>query len=780
MRARLTSGVFFLLAITVALMILVAAPAVARQAEGPPSRLSKTGVALDGSLSAPGPVAARRELAGEHASTHRDPSELPTEVMIDHSQVMEWVDDVLSNRTYQEDEEENPFAPIDLCVSEEMSDTNTPGASIAIALDGVITYTHGYGVKHIADGGVIDNETMFRFGSTLKMMTAAAVMQLVEAGKVDLDAPITDYIPSFRIASPWLASDITAHHLLTHSSGFPDRTFTLDTNTTLEKWGETQGDVWLNAAPGSFWNYSNPNFALAGLVVQEVTGIPYADYMRARVWEPAGMTLTTLDSKQVMDHGNYAWGHEAGEAAYDPRSYGTTTSWVAPAGLGFSTPTELVTWTLQLSAGGGDFLSPDSAASLQSAQQTMDRYPWASYGYGIVVENYQDVADHNQQVTVLSHGGNAPGWSSQLYWVPERGFAVSILANTITSLAGSAHCALKELAAVEPILPYDQTTEPDSWSKYTGTYSMVDVLGVPWTAQVTLDDQELNYEETDAWLLGTQLPFQQLYYDTFYLSGTDFDATFIGQSPDGEHSRWLRNRLVVGERVGEFPGSVSIQGQECAPIPITAGMDVDRLETRAYGPSRPIVRTGLPIQQDAFRRPDTASFKMDVDLSSSAGLLTAFVNGEDDDDLDLYVLFDADIDGEFRYPYEVLWPNEHTVNRTSHEAIIIPGSQPAGHYQVWVHGYDVEGEDSKFDLGVLAISNPNLSLSDVPISLEAGQTYEPTVCATGRARGSEPLVGLVEMLYGSPPRRVAVMVDWQPPPGTELFLPLTIDGWAFP
>jgi hypothetical protein len=70
-----------------------------------------------------------------------------------------------------------------------------------------------------------------------------------------------------------------------------------------------------------------------------------------------------------------------------------------------------------------------------------------------------------------------------------------------------------------------------------------------------------------------------------------------------------------------------------------------------------------------------------------------------------------------------------------------------------------------------------LLLKDVPIEVESGESYSPQVCATGRVRGPDPLIGLVEMKYGSPPRRVTVIVDWIPPPGTETFLPLTLNKW---
>lgn len=129
-----------------------------------------------------------------------------------------WVDAVLA-----EQDPTDPFAAIDTCVTTEMAQTETPGASIAIMRDGELVYTKGYGVKRHGTDEAIDAGTMFRIGSTTKQMVAAGVMQQVEAGKVDLQAPITGLIPELELAPPWDPAAITTEQLLTHSAGIPDR-----------------------------------------------------------------------------------------------------------------------------------------------------------------------------------------------------------------------------------------------------------------------------------------------------------------------------------------------------------------------------------------------------------------------------------------------------------------------------------------------------------------------------------------------------------------------------
>ncbi|MFQ5459999.1 MAG: serine hydrolase domain-containing protein, partial [Anaerolineae bacterium] len=202
----------------------------------------------------------------------------------------------------------DPLAVVDECMRQEVAAEGMPGAALAIGQGGRVVHTLALGVKHREQGGAVDDETLFQIGSITKMMTAAAVMQQVEAGAVDLDARVTTYIPELEVAGPWAANLITIRHLLTHTSGFPDNWGPLDGRSPRE-WVADARRLSLEAAPGSFFNYSNPGFSLAGHVVERATGADYTSYMRQRVWRPAGLELTTLDPDEVLAHRNWAYGH---------------------------------------------------------------------------------------------------------------------------------------------------------------------------------------------------------------------------------------------------------------------------------------------------------------------------------------------------------------------------------------------------------------------------------------------------------------------------------------
>jgi CubicO group peptidase (beta-lactamase class C family) len=430
---------------------------------------------------------------------------------------------------------------------------NAPGAAVAVVLDGDLLYESGYGVKQRGGDRSVDPDTVFRIGSVTKMMTAAAVLQQVELGRVDLDAPVTDYIPEFAVGGRWPADLITVWHTLTHTTSFPDWISDLVTtgDQALSNWAGDQGGVELHAPPGSYWNYSNPNFMLAGLVAERASGTPYRDLYKESLWEPAGMHSTTFDPLEVIQWGNYSQGHY-----YDPaegRSFVVGPSdndfWAGgPAGWAFSTVGDLTRWALLLMDGGGPVLSPFSAATMQDPHQWMHYRPDQYYGYGVMVEEYQGL-------DVRQHGGNVAGYGTYLLWVPERRFAVALLTNVTSSLATAAYCIVDEVLDPEPVDPPDLTTDASSWRRYIGDYRITDYLGASTTATVSLDGDELTASIIDP--ENPEIPvttmLEQLYFDTFLYDSNgdgqvDNDLTFCSRPGKPGFVMWLRNRYAVGVR----------------------------------------------------------------------------------------------------------------------------------------------------------------------------------------------------------------------------------------
>ena len=442
---------------------------------------------------------------------------------------------------------------IDQCVEANMSRLDAPGAAVAVILDGELLYESGYGVKRRTLSGEVDADTIFRIGSVTKQMTAAAVMQQVELGRVDLDAPVTDYIPEFEISGKWPADRITVRHALTHTTGFPDLINDV-TNTgdqALSQWAATQTAVELHAPPGSFWNYSNPNFMLAGLVAERASGTPYRDLYKENLWEPAGMRSTTFDPDEVLATHNYATGHYYDEVAGREHYLGPRDNdlWAAgPAGFAFSTVGDLAHWALLLTDGGGPVLSPWSAATMQDPHQWMHFDPHRFYGYGIMVEDYMGL-------DVRQHGGNVAGFGTYLLWVPDRRLAVALLTNVTSSLTSAAYCIVDEVLAPAPVPPPDLTTDPSTWRRYVGDYRFTDNEGATTQATVYLEGDQLMGSLTDPAQPGITFvtKLEQVFLDTFLYDSNgdsfgDTDITFCSQTGDPGFLMWARNRYAVGER----------------------------------------------------------------------------------------------------------------------------------------------------------------------------------------------------------------------------------------
>jgi CubicO group peptidase (beta-lactamase class C family) len=181
---------------------------------------------------------------------------------------------------------------LDNLLAKEMREYNIAGAAISVVKDGKIFFAKGYGYANIEKGIPVDPEhTIFRIGSVGKTFTWTAVMQLVEQGKLDLDADINTYL-DFRIPDTY-PQPVTLKHLMTHTSGFEDRwleSLVSDASELIpaRQWliSNTPGRV---RPPGEAAGYSNYNAMLAGYIVARVSGQPYDQYIQEHIFDPLGM-----------------------------------------------------------------------------------------------------------------------------------------------------------------------------------------------------------------------------------------------------------------------------------------------------------------------------------------------------------------------------------------------------------------------------------------------------------------------------------------------------------
>src|SRR5262245_24374146 len=200
------------------------------------------------------------------------------------------------------------FAAIERFVKDEMAAQRIPGLALGIVENDRITYLRGFGKADDA-GRPVTPKTPFIIGSLSKSFTALAIMQLVEEGKVELDAPVQRYLPWFRVAGESASKAITVRDLLNHTSGLSTktgRTFQGNGDTSdaaLEKTVRSLRSIALTAPAGTTYQYSTVNYAVLGLIVQTVSGRSYESYVQVKILDPLQMRGSFTSATEAEHHG---------------------------------------------------------------------------------------------------------------------------------------------------------------------------------------------------------------------------------------------------------------------------------------------------------------------------------------------------------------------------------------------------------------------------------------------------------------------------------------------
>jgi len=228
-----------------------------------------------------------------------------------------------------------------------------PGAAVLVRVDGKTVFARGFGVRDLRTRARIDGATNFRLASMTKAITATAVELLVRDGKLRYEQALTDVFPAF----PAYGRAITIRHLLTHTSGLPDY------ETLMEAAERGRGPVWtpqrqirdeevlalLRAEqaglfePGTRWSYSNSGYVVLGLVVARVSGRPFADFLRARVFAPLGMDRTLVYEAGRNEVAERAFGHAREGAAFREADQSATSATQGDGGV-YSNLEDLARW----------------------------------------------------------------------------------------------------------------------------------------------------------------------------------------------------------------------------------------------------------------------------------------------------------------------------------------------------------------------------------------------------------------------------------------------------
>lgn len=298
------------------------------------------------------------------------------------------------------------------------------------------TRFHGHGVADGSTGDPVDQDTVFRAGSVTKTFTAVALMQLWEAGLVDLDAPVDEYLHAFRLVPVRSGlGPVTLRHLLTHTAGIgywprprdllrPVRGSGVHTTRPVAALADLYPDgLAVEVEPGSRWMYSNHGFAAIGQVVEDVSGVPFVTYLRERVLDPLGMQHSDLRlSARVRTR--LATGYVVRRHGLRPVRHREVPA--VGGGALYATAADLARFVTALLGGGsnevGSVLRPETVDLMFAPQFQPDpRIP----GMGLAFHRSRE-GDHR----VVGHDGVVSGFLSQLTLAPDAGVGVAVLTNT--------------------------------------------------------------------------------------------------------------------------------------------------------------------------------------------------------------------------------------------------------------------------------------------------------------------------------------------------------------
>jgi CubicO group peptidase (beta-lactamase class C family) len=333
-------------------------------------------------------------------------------------------------------------------IVDQMAKTHVPGLSLAIVKDNQVIYAHGFGSRNLKENLPATPDTLYGIGSCTKSFTALAIMQLVERGKIDVHDPVNKYLPQFKLQGK-NEEPITIHHLLTHSSGAPNLGIAEILIERMAGLGESfvplssLDDFLLHingakeevaAEPGKKFFYFNEGYTLLGVIVEKVSRVKYADYIKENILKPLKMNRSTFNKDEFEKDQDimtpYLVEAKDGEIKATPAMHPFEKFIYAAGGL-LSSTNELTHYLIANMNGGVYENQRIIDAVLLEKMHTpyiKTGFQWlfgeeAKYGYGwMITENF---FGHK----VIEHGGSTGLSSAELAFMPDQKIGVALASN---------------------------------------------------------------------------------------------------------------------------------------------------------------------------------------------------------------------------------------------------------------------------------------------------------------------------------------------------------------
>ncbi|MGD0627750.1 MAG: serine hydrolase domain-containing protein [Terracidiphilus sp.] len=348
---------------------------------------------------------------------------------------------------------------IDAFVTAELAREKIPGAEVGIYSRGRVLLAKGYGLANVELNVPVKPETLFQSGSVGKQFVSAAIMMLVEEGKISLDDSVTKYFPE----APASWKPILIKNLLSHTSGLSeyesgDRTgpkgaFYLRLDFTEDELATKIEALPIEWAPGSKWAYRNTNYVLLGIIIHKITGKRYGEFLAERIFKPLGMTSTRLISEQDIIP-NRAAGYELDDGQLKNQEWVSPTFNSTADGTLYFNVVDLAKWDEALY--GTRLLKEASLDRIWTVYPLNDGKPNpAGYGFAWMIG---DQKGHKR----IEHGGAWQGFTCDISRYPDDSLTVVVLTNLDAGHANPGLIAhVVAGLAHAPLMPAKLTAIPD-------------------------------------------------------------------------------------------------------------------------------------------------------------------------------------------------------------------------------------------------------------------------------------------------------------------------------
>lgn len=356
-------------------------------------------------------------------------------------------------------------AAIDSLAQQELAGGRVAGLAIAVARRGEVLLERGYGMADLEHEVPVTERTVFRLGSITKQFTAAAVMKLVEEGKLSLDDELTRFLPDY----PTGGRRITVRHLLEHTSG-------IKSYTSLGAWKAKERldlsheemlalfqDEPFDFEPGTRFLYNNSGYYLLGMIIERVAGKSYGTYLNETFFRPLGLQSTSYcDERALVKHRARGYTVRAGSLAN-----ASPLSMTQPyaAGALCSTVQDLVRW--QEALVGGKVVSEESYRAMTTSG-TLESGTPTGYGFGLVVGGTLEGRP------LVGHDGAINGFITSLAYLPDEELTVAVLINTEGANPGrlSERIMRRALGLPAEVAVKALPLEPGEMARYEGSYDL--------------------------------------------------------------------------------------------------------------------------------------------------------------------------------------------------------------------------------------------------------------------------------------------------------------------